>query len=249
MKRYSLYLFDLDGTLYRGSEVVPHGPQVVQELYRDGAHIRYLTNNSAARRQEVHAKLAAMGYPCRPEWVAGTGYAAAEYCQRQEYSRVFVVGEPQLHQTMGEHGLAVSQGPEVDAVVVGVCRSFSYRLLDEALQCLLAGAAYVATNGDTTYPLEGGRLQPGAGALVAAVSACSGREPFTIGKPNPWMAHQCMQELGVEVHQTIMVGDRWETDIECGLRAGCDTFLVLTGITEQAPEGQLSGPDLRGLIG
>ncbi|MBI1756886.1 MAG: HAD-IIA family hydrolase [Fimbriimonas ginsengisoli] len=135
-----------------------------------------------------------------------------------------------------------------DAVVVGICRSLSYDLLDQAMNLILRGALFVATNRDATYPLEDGCLSPGAGAIVAALEACTGVSPVVVGKPEPTLILQLLEEIGVEPEAALVVGDRVETDLEAGRRAGCDTHLVLTGVTTEPHAGQGYSADLGGLL-
>jgi len=262
LKSYRLYILDLDGTLYRGSEPVVHAVETVRALRARGAQIRFLTNNSGETREFYVRKLSAMGYGAQPEEVYSTAIGATEYCVEQKLGSVFAVGEPGLLATLAEAGVRVpnadgrgfpspctESGPAVDAVVVGVCRTLTYDLIEAAMQHLLHGARFIATNTDDSYPLEGGRLQPGAGAIVAAIATCSKRQPeIVIGKPNPLMVWQIARAAGVEQSDVLCVGDRMETDILSGKNAGCDTHLVLTGVTPSAPDGQSWSPDLRGLL-
>jgi HAD superfamily hydrolase (TIGR01450 family) len=110
-------------------------------------------------------------------------------------------------------------------------------LIDTALQVLRGGAVYIATNADKTFPLEAGRVSPGAGTIVAALTACSGVEPFIVGKPNPFILTSYFDLHEIKAEDVLMVGDRMDTDIECGRAAGCATALVLTGISTQAVAG------------
>lgn len=136
-----------------------------------------------------------------------------------------------------------------DAVVVGLCREYlTFDLISAAMAQIRAGAQFVATNPDTTFPLEEGRLIPGAGTIVAAVAACSEREPFVVGKPNPYMIEMILREADVPAEEALLVGDRLDTDIESANRAGVSSYLVLTGIATELPKGQTGGPTLRGVL-
>lgn len=257
VKRYGLYIFDLDGTLYRGEEVISGTPEVVAQLRAEGALIRYVTNNSGRTRQNFVQKLSQMGFAARPEEIVSSATGVASLAKQRGYRSAFVVGEPGLVTTLREvgvavvnalpNGLTVPQGAvqiPVDAVIVGICRHFDYSLMESAMNAILGGAEFVATNRDATYPLEGDRFQPGAGAVVAGIATCTGREPFVVGKPNPFLIETILQETGVSASETLVVGDRLDTDIECGVRAGCDTFLVLTGVEKKMPNGQLGAETL-----
>jgi 4-nitrophenyl phosphatase len=256
---YRAYLFDLDGTLFRGSWVIPGAPEVLAELRRRGALIRYLTNNSGATRAQFVSKLTGMGFEASENETLGSGYGTARLLAREGVKNVFAVGEPGLVQTLRDAGIAVVNAltngivtpnapDETDAVVVGICRHFDYSLLNAAMQRIRRGARFVATNPDTTYPMEGDTLVPGAGSLVAAVAACSEQEPLVVGKPSSYLVEMALEEAGLRPEEALVVGDRRDTDIACGLAAGCPTFLVLTGVTKSAPEGQWSGESLADLL-
>ncbi len=239
-----LAIFDLDGTLYRGDEPIPGAVKAVQEIRNRGIQARFLTNNSALSREAISAKLNRLGFACNPDECEGTGPAAAEVCVSRGISRAMVIGEPGLHEVFSEAGIQ----PGDEAVVVGICRDFHYRHIHDALQCFLKGAAFIATNRDGTYPREGGRLEPGAGCMVAALEAAAGREPVVIGKPEPFLVTKLMEQAGVSPHETLMIGDRFETDIVAAQRAGCLSWMVLTGVTMVLPDGQPGGSTLNDLL-
>lgn len=220
---------------------------VVTELLRAGKSVRYFTNNSAARPIQVSAFLNHLGVPCKQDWVFTTGVLAADQCRERGYERVLLVGEEAFAQTLRDKGIEPTN-ERPDAVVVGICRTISYELLDRAAAAIRDGLPFLATNRDATYPLESGRLQPGAGAIVAAIEVASGMEPEVLGKPNPALARLAIESAGTEADQTVVVGDRLDTDIACGQAAGCQTYLVLTGVETQLDAGQAGGPDLRGLL-
>lgn len=250
MSVYRLYVFDLDGTLFRGMTPLPGAVESVAALRAGGALIRYLTNNSGQTRASYLEKLTGMGFEAHPEEVWHTGLGAAMRCHEEGWRRAYVIGEPGLSDTLVEAGievLPVDQESGADVVIAGICRMFTYARLNAALQHLRAGSAFVATNTDATYPVEGGRLEPGAGSLVAAVATASGRSPEVIGKPNPFLVREILREAGVEPAGALVVGDRLETDIECGRRAGCPTWLVLTGVIPAPIPGQPGSQDLRGV--
>lgn len=242
-----LFIFDLDGTLFRGEEPTPGAVETVTELRQRGAHIRFFTNNSSKTRSEQAAKLGHLGFNPAIAEIYTAAEGAARYCQEAELHKIFLVGEASLHATFAGAGLKLVKD-SADAVVMGICRSFTYALLNEALQCLQRGSRFIATNPDPTYPLENGRIEPGAGSLIAALSTCSGQSPFVVGKPNPYLVNQILADANCPEDQALMVGDRMDTDIAAGIAAGCPTHLVLCGVTAEAPSGQPFSPDLRGLL-
>jgi 4-nitrophenyl phosphatase len=258
MTRYPLYIFDLDGTLYRGDDPIAKAPETVRALKDSGSGIRYLTNNSGQTREFFLAKLRRMGFPAELHEIESSGHGAARYLVSKNLHSIFAIGEPGLVQTLQSEGLTVvnadadgvvsAQGAESVAVVAGICRQFTYDLMSAAMQRIRAGQAFVATNTDATYPMEAGRLIPGAGSIVAGLRTCSGQEPFVIGKPNPYLIDLVLQEAGCDPKDALVVGDRIDTDLASGEAAGCPTHLVLTGVTETPPHGQSFSPDLSGLL-
>lgn len=253
-----LYIFDLDGTLFRGEEATPGAVDTLKEIRGRGAIIRFLTNNSTQTRSYYAEKLKRLGFEAHESELASSSTGTAAYLKEEGLKTAYVVGEPGLIATLKEvgvrtinerEGMAIGEAVgHADATVVGLCRTFTYDLMNGAMQQILQGSRFVATNGDATYPMEAGRLIPGAGSVVAAVRTCSGHEPFIVGKPNPFLVQLILKETGVAPEQALAVGDRMDTDIESGRRAGVPTHLVLTGVEKQAPEGQPWSADLRGLL-
>jgi 4-nitrophenyl phosphatase len=261
LRLYKLYILDLDGTLYRGSEALPYAVETVRELRRLGAQVRFLTNNSGLTRTAYVEKLRTLGFDADPLEVYSSATATAAYCCDMDLDALFVIGEPGLVATLREAGLEVlnaSDGGEVSperseegrpkAVVVGIHRAFTYEIMRAGMQEIRLGGRFIATNTDATYPLEEDRLVPGAGAIVASLQTCSGIEPYVVGKPNPYMVELVLRNAGIPASEALVIGDRYETDIESAIRAGVDSHLVLTGVTKIAPAGQSASPDLRGVL-
>ncbi len=254
---YRAYIFDLDGTLYRGQEPIPGAVDAVARLKAAGAIVLYLTNNSGLTNDACATKLAHMGFSAQPREVYGTGRGAAIHCRDSGHKTAFIVGERGLAQSFAREGITVVNLDEdgvpaaipanADVVVCGICRHFSFQFLDTALQGIRGGADFVATNRDATYPLEGDRIMPGSGSLVAALATCAEREPITVGKPNPYLLELAMREWALKPADCLVIGDRMDTDIECGVRAGCATLLVLTGVVAVGPAGQLAIPSVADL--
>lgn len=242
------YIFDLDGTLYRGNEAIPYAVDSVRSLSDQGALIRYVTNNSTQTREYFAEKLSRMGFPATHHQVVSSASGTAEYLVSQGLESAYVVGESGLGETLTEYGIQVTEDSNVDAVVVGLCRHFSYDLMNEAMQRIRAGAKFVATNPDVTFPQEGGRFTPGAGSIVAAIQACSQTAPVIVGKPHPFLITATLAAAGLSPHECLVVGDRMDTDIDAGRAAGCPTFLVLTGVETVIPVGQAGSEDLRTLV-
>jgi 4-nitrophenyl phosphatase len=255
---YRAYLFDLDGTLYRGEQPMLHAAETLAGLRSRGAHLRFLTNNSGITPEQVTAKLVRLGMECGPNEAVTSGMAAARRLIETSM-RIFAIGEPGLVEVLRQNGLTVlnagedgrvrpDEGPPADAVCCGICRFFDYALLNAGLQALLAGADFIATNPDPTYPKENGRLEPGAGSLVAALAAAAGVQPYVAGKPRPDMVRMALESCGIAPEEALVVGDRPDTDLAAAEAAGCPSVLVLTGVAQEPPQGVRALRDLRELL-
>lgn len=221
-----LAIFDLDGTLWRGDEAIVGAAEAVNELRSRGIAVRFMTNNSAATVEWVSTKLDRMGFIARSEEIVAVGAFAGRLCLERNYKSAFVVGEAPLHEMFAAFA---APGLDADVVVAGIDRDFTYAKCNAALQYIRRGAHFLATNRDATYPVENGVLQPGAGAIVAAIEAASGVSPEIVGKPSPAMIYALLD--GIKPEDCLVVGDRLDTDIAAGTNAGCQTCLVLTGAT------------------
>ena len=243
MPDYRLYIFDLDGTLYRGESPLPEAVEALARLRAEGKLVRFLTNNSSQTVEAVAAKLQRLGYQADSTEIETSATGTAAYLRSQGLDRVQCVGEPGLVETLQRAGLH-AEAPDdawakpADAVVAGIFRQFTYAHLAKAMSAIRSGARFVATNADATYPVEGDGLIPGAGSIVAAIRTASETEPYVVGKPSPFLTKLVLERAGVTAGEALVVGDRMDTDIESGKAAGCDTLLVLTGVSQEAPPGQ-----------
>lgn len=232
------YVFDLDGVIYRGNELQPHSRETVLALRKNGHTVRFYTNNSALSRLAYQKKLAGMGIPTPIDEIMTSSYAAALYFVEigAAGKTVYRIGEQGMvdeFEAVGMNVIAGDESPDahIDFVVVGVDKTFTYKKLSRAMQAILNGAQFIATNEDTTFPTSGGRLLPGGGCMVAAVRTATATEPFVVGKPETYAFSKVLELAGGVPERAVMVGDRLDTDIQVGNRAGADTVLVLTGIS------------------
>jgi phosphoglycolate/pyridoxal phosphate phosphatase family enzyme len=236
--RPRLVALDLDGVVWSGSQVFPGVREALEDTLRRGLDLRYVSNNSTAHREAVSERLAAAGLPAGPDRVLTSGSVCGTWLRTRvpAGSVVLVVGEEGLIRELREAGFAATHvneapaGAEPAAVVVGMDRTFTYRTLAAAQKAVRDGALYVATNSDVTFPTPEGLL-PGAGSLVAAVSAAAEREPVLVGKPSMTLAETLAAITRVPSTETLFVGDRLSTDIAMAKAAGMMAALTLTGVT------------------
>lgn len=231
LKQAQAVILDGDGVLWRGNEPLPGLSALFDFFQSAGLPFVLATNNSTRTVQDYVRKLAAFGIAAGPENVVTSATATADYL-RTTYPtgvRVHVVGESGLHQILLDAGFPASL-IEADVVVAGMDRDITYEKLRRAAAFIRGGARFIGTNGDLTFPTPDG-LSPGAGTVLAALEAASGQKPFVIGKPEPTMFEMALSHLGVTPARAIMIGDRLETDILGGQRAGMATALVMSGVT------------------
>ncbi|GAA4578528.1 HAD-IIA family hydrolase [Micromonospora coerulea] len=242
---YALVVFDLDGVIYLIDRPIPGAVAAVARLRSEGTGVAYATNNASRRSSEVAELLTGMGVPARPEEVLTSAAATAELLRDRlpANAPVLVVGAEALRAEIRAVGLRpVSRAEEEPAAVAqGYGPQVGWVDLAEASLAVRAGAPWYATNTDRTLPSERGPL-PGNGALVAVLRTALDREPdVVVGKPEPALFATAARRAGAG--RTLVVGDRLDTDIEGARRAGLDTLLVLTGVSD-VPE-LLAAPESR----
>src|SRR5437868_8757620 len=227
------YLIDMDGVLYRGSELIPGADEFIRQLRVRDIPFRLLTNNSQRTRRDVAAKLARLGIAVDEEHVFTSAMATSRFLGSQTpVGTAFVICEGGLLTALHQNGYAVVDH-EPDYVVVGEGRTFNLELVEAAVRMILGGAKLVATNLDPSCPTQGG-VRPGCGAMVAMLEAATGAKAFSVGKPSPIMMRAARKELGLTTDETTMIGDTMETDILGGVQLGFHTVLMLSGGTKEA---------------
>jgi HAD superfamily hydrolase (TIGR01450 family) len=236
------YLFDLDGTVYLGDELLPEAKETLGEL-KARSNVVYLTNKPLETPADYAAKLTRLGVETRPEEVISSTDALLLYLGRHApKARLFVVGEPPLIRLLSLAGYEVAQeAGGVDVVIVSFDRTFDYRKLKVSFDAVRGGARIVATNPDAYCPTPDGGL-PDCAAMLAAIEASTGAHAEAIvGKPSPHMAAALLERLGVPARDTLLVGDRLATDVRMANEAGMASALILTGAT--GLEEVLGSPD------
>ena len=227
------YVFDLDGTVYLGDELLPEAKETLGEL-KARSNVVYLTNKPLETPADYAAKLTRLGVETRPEEVISSTDALLLYLGRHApEARLFVVGERPLVQLLELAGYDVVREAEgVEVVVVSFDRTFDYRKLQVAFDAVRGGARIVATNPDAYCPAPDGGGLPDCAAMLAAIEASTGAHAEAIvGKPSPHMAAALLDRLGVPARATLLVGDRLATDVRMANEAGMISALVLTGAT------------------
>jgi NagD protein len=226
------FLIDMDGVIYRGSDIIPGADRFIRDLLELRLPFRFLTNNSQRTRRDVVAKLRRLGIDVDESHIFTCAMATARFLAAQKPAgTAYVIGEGGLLQALHHNGYAVVDH-DPDYVVVGEGRTVTYEMMEAAVRMVLGGAKLVATNLDPNCPTQAG-LRPGCGAIVAMLETATGRRALSVGKPSPVMMRMARSELGVDASRTTMIGDTMETDILGGVQLGYRTILVLSGGTRR----------------
>jgi len=233
---YRGYLFDLDGTIYLGKDLVPGARDIMAQLRANEAKVVFLSNNATRDPQMYVDKLTALGIPATLNEILNTVVTMTAWLlEHAADKKIFVIGEAPLKSALTGAGLTLTEDArEVDIVVASYDRTFEYRKLQIAFDALAVyrRAILVTTNPDVFCPFPAGHGEPDAGAIVAAIEACTGAKcRVNAGKPDRLMLETAMRQIGLSPAECLMVGDRLSTDIAMGIAAGMDTALVLTGET------------------
>lgn len=224
------FLIDMDGVIYRGTELIPGARQFIVRLLDEHIPFLFLTNNSQRTRRDVATKLNRMGMPIEEKHVFTCAMATARFLARQlPNGTAFVIGESGLMNALHSNGFSIVDS-HADYVVVGEGRTLSFELVERAVQLIMEGSKLIATNLDPNCPTQNG-TRPGCGAVVALLEKATGVKAFSVGKPSPIMMRAARKELGLDAANTIMIGDTMDTDILGGVQMGYRTVLVLSGST------------------
>lgn len=246
---YSAYLFDLDGTVYLGDTLLPGAQTTILGLREAGIPVRFLSNNPTKNPAEYAQKLARMGLPTPVDEITNTVVSSTRWLRvNAPEAVVYPIAEPPLIHALQDAGVTLSDDPDqVDIVLASYDRSFTYAKLQIAFDTLWRagrGARLMSTNPDRYCPLPGGRGEPDAAGIVAAIEATTGvRCERTFGKPEAPIAQMALAGIDVDPAECAMVGDRLGTDIAVAHAAGLASVLVLTG--DSRPEDVLHVPRAR----
>lgn len=232
---YAAAIVDLDGTVYRGERLVPGADDGVRALREAIPAVLFLSNKAIERRSDYARKLTNLGIPANPQDVINSGWVTARYVAERYGDRVaFVVGEPPLIDELHEAGVQTTQDATGDLVVVSMDRDFTYAKLDLAMRTVDNGTPILATNPDRTCPMESGTI-PDAAGMIGAIEGVTGRSvDRVLGKPSRSVVDMTVERVDARPEDCLMIGDRLETDIQMGARAGMTTVLVLSGVTNRS---------------
>ena len=226
------YITDMDGVLVSGRTLIPGADGFIKRLQGSGAEYLVLTNNPLYTPRDLAHRLGTIGLDIPTERIFTSAMATAHFLRAQKPDgTAFVIGESGLTDAIHSVGYVITDH-NPDYVVLGETNTYNFELITQAIRLVAEGAHFIATNPDPSGPTEKG-IVPACGAMAALIEKASGFSPFFVGKPNPLMMRTALNYLGVHSEDTVMVGDRMDTDIIAGVEAGMETILVLTGVTRR----------------
>ena len=232
-KAIESWLTDMDGVLVHEGVPVPGAPEFVNRMKTSGKPFLILTNNSIYTPRDLQARLNRMGFEVPETSIWTAALATAQFLSDQRPGgTAYVIGEAGLTTALHEAGFIMTE-TDPDYVVVGETRNYSFEAITKAIRLINDGARFIATNPDATGPSNEGAL-PATGSVAALISKATGVDPYFVGKPNPMMMRSALNAISAHSETAAMIGDRMDTDVLCGLEAGLETILVLTGISSRA---------------
>jgi len=226
------FICDMDGVIYHGNKVLDGVPEFVDWLKTENKKFVFLTNSSERTIKELQTKLSRMGIDVGPDHFYTSALATAAFLQSQRpEGSAYIIGEAGLINALYNAGYS-SNNIDPDYVVMGEARSYSYEHIEKAVNLVRNGAKLIGTNPDISGPIENG-IAPATKALISPIELATGKQAYFVGKPNPLMMRIALRKLGVKREDSIIIGDRMDTDIIAGIEAEIDTCLVLSGITDE----------------
>jgi 4-nitrophenyl phosphatase len=228
-------ILDMDGVIWKSDAPIGDLSTIFKRIRELGLKFVFATNNGTKTPEEYQRKLADLGVDIEPSQVVTSAMGIA-FLLAQKYPRgtkIFMIGEEGIRSALEEKGfeiLGVDRASEAEAVVMGIDRSVNFQKISEATLLVRAGRPFYTTNTDRTFPTPRGEI-PGSGAWLSVVTTATGIQPTVAGKPFPYLMELSLEKLGTKKAETLVVGDRLETDIAAGQSVGCPTALVLSGVS------------------
>ena len=230
IKKKKGYIIDMDGVIYHGNKLLPGVKEFIDWLLAEKKRFVFLTNSSERTPEELQEKLKRMGIIVDQTVFYTSALATAMFLSNQHpKGSAYIIGDAGLINALYNVGYTMNN-INPDYVIVGESTSYSYERVEHAINLVLKGAKLIGTNPDLTGPVENG-IVPATKALIAPIELATGRNAYFVGKPNPLMMRNALKKLECNHHETVIIGDRMDTDIIAGIESEIDTCLVLSGIT------------------
>ncbi|MGB8214749.1 MAG: HAD-IIA family hydrolase [Anaerolineales bacterium] len=251
-------ILDMDGVLWKADAPIGDLPAIFDRIQARGLKVAFATNNGTQTPEQYVERMARLGVSFEPWQVITSALGVAELLKQRFPSggAVFAIGGAGVMTALRGRGfelLSIENAQMAEAVVMGIDVQINFEKMREAALLVRRGIPFYATNPDKTFPTPRGEI-PGAGAWIAVIVTATGVEPIYAGKPAPYLHELARQRLGTTKEETMVVGDRLETDIAGGQAAGMPVALVLSGISTRAqaerwkPKVDVVAEDLASLV-
>jgi NagD protein len=226
------FIIDMDGVIYHGNMLLPGVMEFLAWLENSGKKYLFLTNSPERTPKELHEKMARLGINVGEDHFYTSALATASFLSNQKPNgSAYIIGDAGLIHALYSVGYTVNN-VNPDYVVVGDTHSYNFEKIELAVNLVIRGAKLIGTNPDVSGPVENG-ITPSTKALIAPIEIATGKKAYYVGKPNPLMMRIALKRLGVKREDAIVIGDRMDTDVICGLESEIDTLLVLSGISDR----------------
>jgi NagD protein len=224
------FIIDMDGVIYHGNKLLPGVNEFLKWLEESQKKYLFLTNSSERTPKELQEKLKRLGITVAEDHFYTSALGTAGFLASQTPNgSAFIIGDAGLIHALYSVGYTINN-VNPDYVVVGDTHGYNFEMIEKAVNLVLKGARLIGTNPDESGPVENG-ITPSTKALIAPIEIATGKKAYFIGKPNPLMMRIALKKLGIRREEAIVIGDRMDTDVRCGLESELDTVLVLSGIT------------------
>jgi NagD protein len=226
------FICDMDGVIYHGNRLLPGVHEFIAWMNEGGRRFLFLTNSSERTPRELQQKLARMGIEVDESRFYTSAIATASFLSSQKPGgSVYVIGDSGLTKALYDAGFSMND-IDPDYVVFGETRSYNFEKIERAIRLVMKGAKLIGTNPDLTGPTEGGII-PSTRALIAPIELATGKQAYFIGKPNPLIMRHALKKLGKTREESVIIGDRMDTDIIAGIESEIETILVLSGVASR----------------
>jgi 4-nitrophenyl phosphatase len=252
-------ILDMDGVIWKSDAPIGDLPATFKRIRERGLKFVFATNNGTKTPGEYKKRLADLGVEIDASQMVTSAMGIAFMLEKKfpKGTKIFVIGEDGIRVALEEKGFEIlntDNAPQAQVLVMGIDRGINFQKVAEATLLVRAGIPFYTTNTDHTFPTPRGEI-PGSGAWLSVITTATGVEPIVAGKPFPYLMELSLEKLGTSKSETLVVGDRLETDIAAGQSVGCPTALVLSGVSTRAeaekwkPQMNLIADDLAALVG
>ena len=226
------FICDMDGVIYHGNKILDGVREFITWLNSEQKNYLFLTNSPERTPLELSRKLARMGLDVSPDHFYTSALATAKFLSTQtQGASAYVIGEAGLMNALYDAGIYMND-VNPDYVVVGETRTYNFEKIEKAIALVNGGARLIGCNPDVTGPTETG-IMPATGALISPIEIATGKKAYFVGKPNPFIIRHAMRKLNTHSVDTVIIGDRMDTDIVSGIESSIETVLVLSGVTSR----------------